>query len=268
MPDEKQQEVRVADVLAALTRCAPLSLQESYDNAGLQVGTLAAVVTEVLLAVDVTEAVVDEAVARGSNVIVAHHPLLFHPLARVSDSTYIERCVARALRHNIAIIAMHTNIDAAQGGVNHKIAEKIGLHALRSIGEEKEVDGIRGSAGVMGMLPASLSAEAFIALLKERFHCRSVQTNVLLRRPIRSVAVCGGAGAFLVGEAQRQGADAFVTGEMRYNDFFDHDQQLQIVALGHYQSEQYTTELFRECLASAAVPCHITTISTNPIFYY
>ncbi len=258
----------IKEVIGALERFAPLPLQESYDNAGLQVGLTETEVSGALLCLDVTEAVVDEAMEKGCNLIVSHHPLIFHKLSRVSGESYIGRSVMKAVKNDISIVSMHTNMDAAPGGVNHKIAEKMGLRDVRFIGQENTAEGVTGGQGVMGRLEKGLAAEEFIAMLKDRFGVVCVQTNELLRRKINTVAVCGGAGAFLLGQAAGRGADAFVTGEMRYNDYYDHDQEIQIAVIGHYQSEKFTTEVFRDILSPLGVRCFITDVCTNPVHYY
>lgn len=259
--------MKIREVVDALERFAPLPLQESFDNAGLQVGLTEAEVSGALLCLDVTEAIVDEAVSKGCNLIVSHHPLIFHKLAHVTGGTYVERCVVKAIRNDVAIVSMHTNMDSATGGVNHKIAEKLGLQHLRFIGEEKTADGVAGGAGVMGQLPRSIPSADFIALIKRRFNVAHVQASQLLRRPIQTVAICGGAGSFLLDEALKAGADAFLTGEMHYHEYFGHDQQIQIAVIGHYQSEQFTPEVFRSILAPLGVPCCIAQTDTNPIVW-
>lgn len=252
----------------ALERFAPLPLQESYDNAGLQIGLTEAEVSGVLLCLDVTEAVVDEALRRGCNLIVSHHPLIFHKLAHVTGSTYVERCVAKAIKNDVSIASMHTNLDAVLGGVNHKIAEKMGLQQLSGIGEMKNVDGVDGASGVVGTLAKPMAADDFIVLLKRVFCVECVQANRPLSRPISRVAVCGGAGSFLLDDAVAAGADAFVTGEMHYHEFFGHDDQLQIAVIGHYQSEQFTPEVLRSVIEPLGVRCCISEINTNPIMYF
>lgn len=252
----------------ALERFAPLPLQESYDNAGLQIGLTEAEVSGVLLCLDVTEAVVDEALRRGCNLIVSHHPLIFHKLAHVTGSTYVERCVAKAIKNDVSIASMHTNLDAVLGGVNHKIAEKIGLQQLSGIGEMKNVDGVSGASGVVGTLAEPMAADDFIVMLKRVFCVECVQANRPLSRPISRVAVCGGAGSFLLDDAVAAGADAFVTGEMHYHEFFGHDDQLQIAVIGHYQSEQFTPEVLRSVIEPLGVRCCISEINTNPIMYF
>ena len=258
--------MKIRKVIDALERFAPLPLQESYDNAGLQVGLTETEISGALLCLDVTEAVVDEAISRGCNLIVAHHPLIFRKLAHISDGSYVERAVIKAIKNDVVIVAMHTNLDNALDGVNFKMAEKMGLADLQPR-QEPEVDG--KWSGVVGTLPAPMSAEDFVRMLKERFGVASVRANELLRHPVSRVALCGGAGSFMLGDALRAGADAFVTGEMGYHEFFGHEQQLQICVIGHYESEQFTTEIFRDIISRECpgVKTCIAETITNPIVY-
>ena len=222
-----------------------------------------------LLCLDVTEAIVDEAVARGCNLIVSHHPLIFRKLSCISDADYVQRTVFKAIQQGIVIVSMHTNMDSAVGGVNYKIAEKLGLLDLSFIGAQQEVAGVAGGEGVIGTFAKPMAADDLVIMLKQRFGVACVQTNQLLRRPIRKVALCGGSGAFLLPEAVAKGADAFITGEMHYHEFFGREQQIQICVIGHYQSEQFTSEIFRDIIERecVGVACHITDINTNPILY-
>lgn len=272
------KSVKIYQVVDALEHYAPLPLQEGYDNAGLQVGLTEAVeVSGALLCLDVTEDVVDEAIRKGCNLIVSHHPLIFRKLARISDENYVQRTVRKAIKNDIAIVSMHTNMDAAKGGVNFKIAEKLGLRNLRFFGGEKEIDGVKGGEGVIGEITEEtdalhadgIAADDLVLMLRERFQAECVQCNQLLRRPIRKVALCGGAGSFLLDAAIAAGADAFITGEMHYHEFFGHEQEIQICVIGHYQSEQFTSEIFRSIITEKCpgVKCEISEINTNPIIY-
>ena len=272
------KSVKIYQVVDALEHYAPLPLQEGYDNAGLQVGLTEAVeMSGALLCLDVTEAVVDEAIRKGCNLIVSHHPLIFRKLARISDENYVQRTVRKAIKNDIAIVSMHTNMDAAKGGVNFKIAEKLGLRNLRFFGGEKEIDGVKGGEGVIGEITDEtdtlhadgIAADDLVLMLRERFQAECVQCNQLLRRPIRKVALCGGAGSFLLDAAIAAGADAFITGEMHYHEFFGHEQEIQICVIGHYQSEQFTSEIFRSIITEKCpgVKCEISEINTNPIIY-
>jgi len=259
--------VKIIEVVDALERFAPLPLEESYDNAGLQIGLTEAEVSGALLCLDVTESVIDEAIRKGCNMIVSHHPLIFRKLAHITGLTYVERCVAKAIKNDITIVAMHTNLDAVEGGVNDQIAERLGLENVRFFGRQQMVDERNGGNGVVGNLPSPLEPREFIQKVKNIFHVKCMQTNQLLDYPIRSVAVCGGAGSFLIDEAISEGADAFITGEVGYHEFFGREHMIQVLALGHYQSEQYTTEVLRRVIEPLGVRCEISEINTNPILY-
>lgn len=195
-----------------------------------------------LLCLDVTEEVIQEAVDMGCNLIVAHHPLLFRGVKHVSDATQVERCLRLAVKNDICIYAAHTNLDNAEDGVNYKMAEKLGL---------MDVVPLEGG-GVLGYLMAEEDSLAFLQRVKDVFRVESLQHNELLRRPIQSVALCGGAGSFALDAAIEQEADAFLTGEMGYHQFFGHEQQIQIGVMGHFQSEQFTTEIFQQIIGECA----------------
>jgi dinuclear metal center YbgI/SA1388 family protein len=268
--------VKVKEVLSALEQFAPLPLQESWDNAGLQVGLTEAEVSGALLCLDVTESIIDEAVSRGCNLVVSHHPLLFRGLKTISDLTDVQRTVMKAIQQQVCVVSMHTNMDNALDGVNFRVAAKMGLTQVDFLPSQRRQMAIAGTdepvvygSGVVGLLPEPMDARAFIMMLKERFGVASVRANELLQRPVSRVAICGGSGAFLLGDALRAGADAFVTGEMSYHEFFGHEQQLQICVIGHYESEQFTTEVFRDIIESECLgvrTCIAETL-TNPIIY-
>ncbi len=260
--------MKIKQVLSALEQFAPLPLQESWDNAGLQIGLTEAEVSGALLCLDVNESVVDEAIRKGCNLIVSHHPLLFRGLKQISGQNYVQRCVIKAIKNDIVIISMHTNMDNAQHGVNWKIAEKLGLENGRFFAQ-KQVEGIEAGSGVVGELPQPMAAIDFIQMVKRQFGVTCAQCNELLQRPIRKVAICGGAGDFLLDDAVAQDADAFITGEMHYHQYFDYEQRIQICVIGHYQSEQYTSEIFRDIIHQQCpgVRTEIAETMTNPIVY-
>ena len=259
--------MKIRQVLSALEQFAPLPLQESWDNAGLQLGLTEADVSGALLCLDVNEEIVDEALRRGCNLIVSHHPLLFRGLKQITDANYVQRCVIKALKNDIVVVSMHTNMDNAQGGVNWKIAERLGLQDCQFFAQ-KQVDGIEAGSGVVGVLSEPMEAKAFVELVKRQFRCECALCNELLQRPVKKVALCGGAGDFLLDDALRLGADAFITGEMHYHQYFGYEQRLQICVIGHYQSEQFTSEIFRDIINKACpgVRTEIAETCTNPIF--
>ena len=260
--------MKIKEVLSALEKFAPLPLQESWDNAGLQVGLTEAEVSGALLCLDVTEEVIDEAVAKGCNLVVSHHPLLFRGLKTISDLTDVQRTVMKAIRQQVCVVSMHTNMDNAQGGVNFKIAEKLGLDEVKFL-ETKRVGEVECGSGVIGTLSTPMAAHEFVLKVKQTFGVACAMTNELLRRPICRVAICGGAGDFLLDEAVCQGADAFITGEMHYHQYFGYEQRVQICVIGHYQSEQFTSEIFRDIINEKCpgVRTEIAETNTNPINY-
>ena len=175
----------------------------------------------------------------------------------------------KALAQGIVILSLHTNMDNAKGGVNYKIAEKMGLEDVHFM-SAKQMDGVEYGSGVVGSFAEPLAADDFVIMLKRVFGVECVQTNELLRRPIRTVAICGGSGSFLLDDAVSAGIDAFVTGEMHYHEYFGREQQIQIAVIGHYQSEQFTSEIFREIIENSCegVKCFIADTCTNPIMYF
>ena len=260
--------MKIKEVINALEKFAPLPLQETYDNAGLQVGLTEAEISGALLCLDVTEQVVAEAVNLGCNLIVSHHPLLFHPLRQLSDSSMVERCVRAAVKNDICIYAAHTNMDKALDGVNFRIAEKLGLVDVQML-SPRLIDGIVSGLGVIGYLPVGEDSIQFLQRVKQAFACECLLHNEPLERPIQCVVVAGGAASDVLPEAIGQEADAFLTGEMPYHLYFGHDQQIQIAVTGHYESEQYTTEIFRDIIFDhfPELPVFITSHNTNPIKY-
>ena len=258
--------MKIKEVLSALERFAPLPLQEDWDNAGLQIGLTETEASGALLCLDVNEDIVDEAIAKGCNIIVSHHPLLFRGLKCISGADYVQRSVIKAIKHDICIVSMHTNMDNARGGVNFKIAEKIGLDDVRFFAAKADED---AGSGVVGVLPSPMNARDFIMFVKKAFGVECAMCNELLQRPVRKVAICGGAGDFLLQQAISEGADAFITGEMHYHVYFGNEQKIQICVIGHYQSEQFTSEIFKSIISEACgqLPVYQAETNTNPIIY-
>ena len=261
--------MKIIQVLSALEHFAPLPLQESWDNAGLQIGLTEAEVSGALLCLDVTEKVIDEAISKGCNLVISHHPLLFRGLKQVADLNDVQRTVRKAIKNDVCVVSMHTNMDNTMNGVNWKIAEKLGLRNVRFFAQ-KELSGIKCGSGVIGEFESPVAASTFIENLKCKFNVFQVCSNELLKREINKVAICGGAGDFLLDDAISEGADAFVTGEMHYHQYFGHEQQIQVCVIGHYESEQFTSEIFRDIIEHSCpgVMTLIAETNTNPIRYY
>jgi dinuclear metal center YbgI/SA1388 family protein len=259
----------VRDILNLLESHAPPALQESYDNAGLLTGHPDMPLRGVLFCLDSTEAVIDEAVALGCNLIVAHHPIVFKGLRRINGYSYVERTIISAIKNDVALYACHTNLDNVfYRGVNAKIAEKIGLSETRLLAPKPGAEGV--GAGVVGQLPRPMPETDFLNLLKNALGARCVRHTALRGKPVEKVAVCGGSGSFLLPDALRAGADAFVTADFKYHEFFDAENRLVIADVGHFESEQYTIELLfdvvREKFPNFALHC--TKVNTNPVHYW
>ena len=265
----KHTFMRLRDITGALEAFAPLSLQDGFDNAGLQIGLTEDVdTTGVLLCLDVTEAVIDEAIRKGCNVVVSHHPLLFHPCKSITGTDYIQRTIMKAIRGGVAIYSAHTNLDNANGGVNNKMAEKLGLTDTRVL--QPKTDDLSTGAGLIGTLPSPMTKEQFIQQVKATFHVDCLRCNRWTGRQVGKVALCGGAGAFLISDAIKAGADVFITGEIGYHRFFGYENDILLMETGHYESEQYTREITRQILSAHFPQLKVidTEIDTNPICYY
>lgn len=258
--------MKIKEVVATLERFAPLPLQESYDNAGLQVGLTEAENSGVLLCLDITEDVIEEAISLGCNMIVSHHPLLFRPLKRLTDETQVERCVRAAVLNDITLYSAHTNLDNARGGVNFRMADLLGLEDVDFL---RPMEGIDGGSGIVGRLSTPMTAEEFLHEVRDTFGVDCLFYNNSRKGLIASVAFCGGAGSFLLKDALAMGVDAFLTGEMGYHDYFGVEDDILIGVIGHYQSERYTIGLLHRLLADAHpdMPIYDTTVNTNPIKY-
>ena len=276
--------LRIHEIVSAFEAVAPLALQESYDNSGLIVGDRDAEVTRALLCLDCTEAVVEEAIVKGCDIIIAHHPIVFGGLKRFTGGDYVQRTVIKAIQNNIAIYACHTNLDnVLRGGVNERIAQQLGFdveRVLRPIavdfGSFTSSGGIVDSevfrtagAGVLCNLQKPMNVLDFLQHVKERMGAEVVKYTKCDVEVVGKVAICGGAGSFLIGDALRAGADAFITSDVKYHEFFDAQGKMLLCDIGHYESEKYTIDLFSNIL-SAKFPKFATIFAgtiTNPIDY-
>ncbi len=257
--------MKLKDIISAVERVAPLRFQDGFDNSGLQAGSVEQETGSVLVCLDVTEEIVREAVEKGCDLILSHHPLLFHPLKQVSDRTYQQRCVVSAVKAGIAIYSAHTSLDNAPGGVNYRIADIIGMEDLHWLSPK---DDSESGSGVVGTLREPVPDSDFLSSLKEKFGVSCLRHSATDGRTIRRVAVCGGAGAFLLPDAIREGADCFISGEFHYHDYFENSAVL-LAELGHYQSEKFTIELLRDILRREfpELEVSVTQTDTNPIRY-
>lgn len=262
--------MKIKDITQYLETIAPLAYQENYDNAGLIVGNPNAECTKALICLDSTEAVVEEALSLGCNLIIAHHPIVFSGLKKFNGKNYIERTVIKAIKNDIAIYAAHTNLDNVRQGVNGKIAHKLGLEDCEILSPKKTTDNQEIGAGMIGNLSAAVPEQDFLKLLKNNMQTPCVRHTKLREKQVKRVAVCGGAGSFLLNTAIAKGADVFVTADYKYHQFFDAEGKIVIADIGHYESEQFTMELFQEFLQKkfSNFAVVLTKTNTNPVKYF
>jgi len=362
----------IKEVVTYLESFAPLSLQESYDNAGLIVGDYQNDVKGILISLDCTEDIISEAISNKCNLVISHHPVIFNGIKKLNGKTFVERTVIKAIKNEIAIYAIHTNLDNVLDGVNRKIGEKLGLKNLRILSPKKNQlrklvtfcpdeqaekvrsalfeagcgnigrydecsfnvqgtgtfraleganpfvgkKGIRHSeqetriecvfqahlegqilkalfsshpyetvaydiyalenynqdkgSGMIGELTEEVEEKEFLKNLKSAMQTQCIRHTALLNKKVKKVAICGGSGSFLLEDAIKSGADFFVTADYKYHQFFDADKRIVIADIGHYESEQFTSELLKELLVRnfSTFAVRLTELVTNPVQYY
>ena len=364
--------MKIHQITSFLESVAPLSLQESYDNAGLITGDNSWECTGIITTLDATEAVVLEAIEKKCNLIVAHHPIIFGGLKKISGKNYVEQTIITAIKNDIAIYAIHTNLDHVLHGVNAAISDKLGLINCRILQPKNDtlkklftfvpvdqaeklrsaifeaggghisnysecsfntagqgtfkpemganpVSGIIGEryveeeikmemifpawqekaiitamitahpyeevaydiialenqnqqvgSGLVGELPEPQSESALLAVLKEKFNLSVIRHTPLLNKMVKKVALCGGAGSFLIGAAIATGADFYISGDIKYHEFFDANNRLVVADIGHFESEQYTIDLLFDILSQKFPTFAVlkTGVKTNPVHYF
>ncbi|WP_420318836.1 Nif3-like dinuclear metal center hexameric protein [Ekhidna sp.] len=363
--------MRISELTTYLESWAPLQLQESYDNSGLLIGDKEDEISQALITLDITEGVLDEAIETNCDLIIAHHPFIFKGIKRIGNSHWIDRCIRKAIKNNIAIYAIHTNLDNIHTGVNKKIAEKIGLTnasvlqpkretlskltvfvpvtnkdevllamyqsgagnignydncsfqvegtgtfrgnensnpTIGSSGKNEEVKEARCEvivpnhliskvissmnkahpyeevahyisplsninqevgSGMIGELNESMKSIDFLNHLKKSMNLQIIRHTELVKDEIRSVALCGGSGSFLLNNAISNKADVFITGDFKYHDFFEANNEIIIADIGHYESEVFTKELLLDALTKnfTKFAFRLSKVDTNPIIY-
>ena len=258
--------MKVKDVIKVIEDFAPLSIQEGWDNSGLCVGDPEDEVHGVLMALDCTPELIDEAIACGADMIVTHHPLIFSGLKKISPDNQVGRAVIKAIRAGISIYASHTSADKVLAGVSGDMARKLGLKDVEVLQKDGEEIGL----GVVGNFPEPMTSEAAIELVKSRFGLKMMKASKPLDVMISRVAMCGGSGGSLIGEARKAGAQLYISGDISYHNFFTED-GLMIMDIGHYESEigivDILFSLIKKNFPTFAV--RITqNLNSNPIYYF
>jgi dinuclear metal center YbgI/SA1388 family protein len=246
-------------------------LQEDYDNAGIIVGLPEMEVKGVIVSLDATPAVIEEAVARGCNVVVSHHPIVFRGLKRFNGSNYVERAVMEAIKNDIALIAIHTNLDnVLDNGVNTRIAEKLGIRDYDALRPKvsNHTDYETGS-GLIGYLDEPKETMSFLKMVKSKMNTGVLKYTAINCPQVHKIAVCGGSGRFLLEDAIKQEADVFITSDIKYHEYFDADGKIILADIGHFESEQFTIDLIFEFITKnfSIFAAHYTKVNTNPVKY-
>jgi len=364
--------VKIKEILDVLDELAPSSYQESYDNAGLITGNSSLDCTGVICTLDATEQVILKAKEKGCNLVVAHHPIIFSGLKKITGKNYVERAIISAIKNDIAIYAIHTNLDNLLTGVNGKMADKLGLEkrkvllhrqnnlmklivfapveaaekvreaifeaggghignysecsfiiqgkstfkpgegtnphtgevGKRETTDEEKIEIIfpvylkeklinamteahpyeevaydlialsnyfqEVGSGLAGELPEPMDEGAFLDLIKKQFGLQVIKHTPLLNKKVKKIALCGGAGSFLIKNALAAGADFYITGDVKYHEFFDAEEKMVIADIGHWESEQFTIDLLYDVLRAKFTTFAVlkSEVRTNPVFYY
>ena len=258
--------MKVKDIIKVIEDFAPLSVQEGWDNSGLCIGSPEDEVNGVLIALDCTPDLVDEAIACGADMIVTHHPLIFSGLKKISPDNQVGLAVTKAIRAGISIYAAHTSADKVLAGVSGDMARKLGLVDLEILQKDGEGVGL----GVVGNLPEPMTSEEAVKYVKECFGLKVMKASRHLDGKISRVAMCGGSGGSLIGEARRSGAQLYISGDISYHNFFT-EEGFMIMDIGHYESEIGIVEilfaLIKKNFPTFAV--RITqNLNSNPIYYF
>ena len=258
--------MKIKDITDVIETFAPLRWQESYDNAGLVVGRGEDEVHAALLAVDVTEAVLDEAERTGCDLVITHHPIVFHALKRFNSADPVQRCVEHAIRRGIALYACHTNLDRAPGGMSWRLAGQLGIGSLELLQPAAE-PGV--GFGVVGNLGAETDTMDFLRHVQRELAVGAIRYSAVATPTVRRVAVCTGAGASLIGEARRAGAGLYLTADMKYNDFMTPDNALTVADIGHFESEYCAIQLLFDILSKKLCTFAVrkSECSRNPVNY-
>lgn len=259
--------IRVCDIAKAIEEFAPLSLQESYDNAGLQVGNPEMGVSAILFCLDVTEEILREAEKRQCNMIVSHHPLIFKGLKQITGANTTQRIVIQALQKKIAIYSAHTNLDSTFEGVSYEMAHKLEMKNLRPLCPAGDSDST--GLGIVGEVTPTPKLE-FLRKVKETFHVQGLRySGQSPRLVVRKVALCGGSGASMIADAAASGADIYLTGDLKYHDFTTWSEQLLLADIGHYESERCCRNIFARIILEKYPDCvtYMSDDEVNPVKY-
>ncbi|TYZ22570.1 Nif3-like dinuclear metal center hexameric protein [Selenomonas ruminis] len=242
--------VKCQVVMDVLETIAPKRFAEDWDNPGLLVGALNQDVHKILVCLDVSDEVVEQAIDAGADMIVAHHPLIFRGIKKLRTDLPLGRRLQQLLKHDIAVAAAHTNLDIAEGGVNDVLARAIGLAKLSSfVIESQDIDGSVLSMGRMGSLTAPMTVQDFAAQVRDALPTEHVRLVDAGARPVRKVAICSGSGAEFIQKAAFMGADVYVTGDVKYHEAQQAvELGMHVIDAGHFGTEFPVVEVLKQRL--------------------
>ena len=259
--------MKLKELTDHLEKWAPLNSAEEFDNVGLLVGDHENIINKALITIDTTEGIIDEAIDNNCDTIITFHPIIFNSLKKIANKSYVERVVSKAIKNNINIYAIHTNLDNNPKGVNFKICEKLSLINTSFLIPKSEK---RFGMGMIGEIEEELDETKFLNFVKKRMNIKQIKHSPLIGKKIKKVAVLGGSGSFAIDDAIKLNADCFITADLKYHDYFKADKKILLTDIGHYESEQYTKELILEFL-NKKIPkfaCIISKYKTNPVNYF
>jgi dinuclear metal center YbgI/SA1388 family protein len=261
----------LAEIINVLETFAPLDLQEDYDNSGLVYGNPEKQINTTLVALDLTHAVLEEAIAQNAGLIIVHHPPIFKALKRFVYSDESTTLLIKAIKEDIAIYACHTNLDNVLLGVNGEIAGRLGLKEIQVLQPKNEENPNKEiGAGVIGNLANPIGEVDFLNSVKMIFHTGIIRHTPLTGKTIQRVAICGGSGKLLINNALNQNSDAYLTADLGYHDFFIPEKSMLLADIGHYESEQFTSDrlvaILNEKFPNFAVLK--SGVNTNPVNYF
>ncbi len=265
--------IKINEVISFLDSIAPQNWQEGYDNAGLITGNPDWPVQGILVCLDSTENIIDEAIHSGCNLIIAHHPIIFSGLKKITGAHYVEKVIIKAIKNDIAIFAIHTNLDNAFFyGVNTKFCEQIGLQEINILAPKKNETGNNLEAigaGMYGWLPEPMPIKDFFNHLKSKMELQWIKHTEIIKPTVSKIALCGGSGSFLTKAAISVQADVFISSDFKYHEFFEANNQIIIVDIGHFESEKYTIDLLFGLLQNkfSTFAVRFTKHITNPVHY-
>ena len=260
--------MKLIDIQYVLEDWSPISNAEDFDNVGLLVGDSSAIIEKALITLDTTQNILDEAINQNCNLIITFHPFLYKGDESLKSEEYVDEIIIKALKHNINIYAIHTNLDNNPKGVSFQIAKRLGLKNLEIMIKKDEKENI--GMGMIGDLEIEKTETDFLNFLKDKMEISNLRHSNLLGNNIKRIGVLGGSGSFGIEEALNKNIDCYVTADLKYHDFFKSNNKMLLVDIGHYESEKYTKELILNYL-NKKIPkfaCVIAKSRTNPVNYY